>query len=64
MADFDVVLKGNVVLFHRVIENGYVAVADGKIALVGEGDAPRGRDFERYDGCWLFPGMIDSQVHS
>ena len=64
MADFDMVLKGDVVLPHRVLENGYVAISDGKIALVGQGDTPGGRDVEDYPGCWLFPGVIDSQVHS
>src|SRR5689334_22430651 len=63
MADFDVVLTGDVVLPDRIIEAGYVAISNGKIARVGQGEAPSGRTFEEYDGCWLFPGVIDSQVH-
>lgn len=64
MTDFDLVLKGNVVSSDRVIEDGYIAVSGGKIALVGQGEAPLGRENASYDGCWLFPGVIDSQVHS
>ena len=37
MADFDLVVTGNLVLADRVVEEGFVAVSDGKIALVGRG---------------------------
>jgi allantoinase len=37
MADFDLVLQGTVVLPERIVEEGYVAVRDGKIAEVGLG---------------------------
>ena len=32
MADFDLVVTGNLVLADRIIKSGFVAVADGKIA--------------------------------
>lgn len=35
MSDFDLVLSGTVVLPTTIIENGYVAVRDGKIVHVG-----------------------------
>lgn len=62
--DFDIVLKGNLVLSDRIVENGYVAISEGRIALVGQGEAPSSNVSESYQGCWLFPGVIDSQVHS
>src|SRR6202167_3385867 len=64
MADFDLVVAGNLVLADRIIKNGFVAVADGKIALVGRGVAPLAR--EQYDatGQWVMPGIIDGQVHA
>ena len=37
MADFDLVLKGTVVLADRIVEGGHVAVRDGKVAHVGQG---------------------------
>jgi alpha-D-ribose 1-methylphosphonate 5-triphosphate diphosphatase len=46
-----------VVLKDRVIERGWVAVVDGKIAEIGEGDAPeRGEDLR---GDLLMPGLIE-----
>lgn len=64
MSDFDLALSGTVVLPERIIERGYVAVRDGKIALVGAGDGPAAR--ERYDlgHAMILPGAIDAQTHS
>lgn len=63
MSDFDLVIAGAVVLPERVLERGFVAVREGRIALVGEGEAPAGR--ERHDAgkAFVLPGAIDSQVH-
>ena len=41
--DFDLVLQGTVVLPDRIVEEGYVAVRDGKIAEVGLGVPPAAR---------------------
>jgi len=52
-------LIGNarIILADRIIENGWVAIANGRIAEVGEGDAPRGHvDAE---GDLLMPGLIE-----
>jgi allantoinase len=59
----DLVFVGEVVLPTRVIENGYVLVADGLVQRVGAGPAPAG---ERHGGpgSLVLPGAIDSQVHS
>jgi allantoinase len=64
MADFDLVVAGNLVFADRIVENGFVAVSDGKISLVGRGAAPAAR--ERFDarGRWVIPGIIDGQVHA
>ena len=49
--------NARVVLKDHVIERGWVAVVDGKIAEVGEGDAPeRGEDLH---GDLLMPGLIE-----
>ncbi|MBV5270941.1 MAG: alpha-D-ribose 1-methylphosphonate 5-triphosphate diphosphatase [Afipia sp.] len=49
--------NARVVLKDRVIERGWVAVVDGKIAEIGEGDAPeRGEDLR---GDLLMPGLIE-----
>jgi allantoinase len=59
----DQVFVGEVVLPHRMIENGYVLVADGRVQRVGEGPAPAG-EVHGGPGCLVLPGAIDSQVHS
>ncbi len=41
MSDFDLVLKGTVVLAHRIVEGGHVAVRDGKVVHVGQGQRPQ-----------------------
>lgn len=49
--------NARVVLKDRVIEHGWVAVVDGKIAEIGDGNAPeRGEDMR---GDLLMPGLIE-----
>ena len=64
MADFDLVITGNLVLPDRTVENGYIAVRDGRIAKLGEGAPPAAKEVQDCSGCWLMPGVIDGQVHS
>jgi allantoinase len=64
MSDFDLVLSGTVVTEHRVIPGGFVAVSDGKVALVGQGEAPAAREKHRLGAALILPGAIDAQVHS
>ncbi|NVN85266.1 MAG: alpha-D-ribose 1-methylphosphonate 5-triphosphate diphosphatase [Rhodopseudomonas sp.] len=53
------ILLGNarIVLADRVIEHGWVAVADGRIAEFGEGDAPGAS--ENVSGDLIMPGLIE-----
>ena len=64
MPDFDLVLQGRVVLPTHVVEGGFVAVADGRIARVGAGEPPAGRESHRLGEALILPGAIDAQVHS
>src|SRR5215813_13077679 len=52
-----VIGNARVVLADRVIERGWVAFADGRIAGVGEGSAPAGSEDAR--GDLLMPGLIE-----
>src|SRR6516225_7014585 len=45
------------VLSDRVIEDGWIAVADGKIAELGEGRAPEGS--ENLAGDFVLPGLVE-----
>ncbi|HEU4359597.1 MAG TPA: alpha-D-ribose 1-methylphosphonate 5-triphosphate diphosphatase [Xanthobacteraceae bacterium] len=54
----DIVIgNAGVVLADRVIEHGWVAIADGRIAEIGEGEAPAGSEDAR--GDLLMPGLIE-----
>lgn len=64
MSDFDLVLSGTVILPGEVIEGGYVAVSDGKVAHVGRGKAPAGRERHDLGKALIMPGAVDAQVHS
>lgn len=64
MSDFDLVLSGTVVLPSVIIENGYVAVRDGKIVHVGEGVAPSAHERHELGKALILPGAIDAQTHS
>lgn len=55
--DRHILANARIVLADRVIERGYVAIADGVIAEIGEGAAPeRGTDFA---GDLLLPGLVE-----
>ncbi|OHV26764.1 allantoinase [Rhizobium sp. RMa-01] len=62
--DFDLVLQGTVVLPDRILEAGYVATRDGKIAEVGLGVPPAARERHLLGKALILPGAIDAQVHS
>ncbi len=64
MSDFDLVLKGTVVLADRIVEGGFVAVRDGKVGLVGQGAMPSARERHDLGSALILPGAIDAQTHS
>lgn len=64
MSDFDTVVRGTLVNEDGVTENGFIAVRDGKIAMLGQGDAPAARDVHDFGSALVLPGTIDGQVHS
>lgn len=64
MSDFDLVLKGTLVLADRIVPQGYVAVRDGLIAAVGQGQMPSAHDSHDLGASLILPGAIDAQVHS
>lgn len=52
-----VIANARIVLADRVIEQGWIALADGKIAEIGEGSAPAGA--EDAGGDLVTPGLIE-----
>jgi len=61
---FDLVVSGRVVRCDAILDQGYVAVQEGKIVAVGKGNPPLAKEVHRAEGCWIFPGCIDGQVHT
>src|ERR1700738_249184 len=49
--------NARIVLANRVIERGWIAFADGRVAKYGEGDAPSGSDDA--NGDLIMPGLIE-----
>jgi alpha-D-ribose 1-methylphosphonate 5-triphosphate diphosphatase len=49
--------RARVVLADRVIEDGWIAVVDGKIADLGEGSAPE--ESENLSGDFVLPGLVE-----
>lgn len=64
MSDFDLVLKGTLVLADRVVPSGFVAVRDGAVAMLGQGAMPGGRERHDLGDALIMPGAVDAQVHS
>jgi allantoinase len=64
MSDFDLVLKGILVLADRVVPSGFLAVRDGVVAMLGQGAMPAARERHDLGKALIMPGAIDAQVHS
>src|SRR4051812_13183790 len=64
MSDFDLVLRGTLVLPDRVVPSGFVAIRDGLVAMLGQGVVPAGRERRDLGAALIMPGAIDAQVHS
>ena len=64
MAQFDLVVRGNIVLPDRVVENGFVAASDGVIKAIGDGTPPPAKTVYDASGKYVLPGGIDGQVHA
>jgi allantoinase len=64
MTNYDLVIRGNLLLADRILEDGFIAVNDGKIAALGTGPAPGARELVDARGRWVMPGVIDGQVHA
>lgn len=64
-ATFDLVVTGDVVLPERIVENGVIAVSDGRIAgLFAPGSAPQAMETREYPGRLVLPGLVDTHVHA
>ncbi|MFB9832193.1 N-acetylglucosamine-6-phosphate deacetylase [Actinoallomurus acaciae] len=59
-----VLANGRVVTRRRVLEPGWLSIAEGRIVGVGVGDPPAGGDeVHDLDGRYVLPGFVDVHMH-
>ena len=61
---YDLVVRGRLVLPTGIVEDGWVACRNGKIAAIGEGAAPAAKQHHEAGEDWVLPGLIDGQTHA
>jgi allantoinase len=61
---YDLVVTGRVVTPTAVLDDGWVAIAEGTIAAVGTGTPPAAATTRDYAGHWVMPGAVDGQTHA
>ena len=64
MSAFDCVVRGTVVTASDILAEGYVAIRDGVIAAIGQGEAPTTARLLDYGGCFVLPGLVDGHMHT
>lgn len=63
--EFDLVVRGRIVLPDRILDDGYIASRGGRIAVIGTAPAlpPSRRTVEARDS-YVLPGIVDTHVHT
>ena len=60
----DLVLCGLIVAEGDLIENGWVAVKNGRIAAIGSGKPPAATEIHDAGDALVLPGIVDGQTHA
>ncbi|RDL46852.1 L-hydantoinase [Ensifer sp. M14] len=60
----DLIVRGRIVTPEGIIENGWVAVSDGRIEAVGTGQAPDAAQIHDAGQSYVMPGVVDGQTHA
>jgi len=61
---YDKTLTGHLVLEHRVLKDGFLALENGKIVAIGQGKPPPAKEHLDFSGCVILPGAIDTHTHA
>lgn len=64
MAEFDMVIHGDVVVPEGVIPGASLGITDGRISAIAEAEALSGRRVVDASDCYVLPGAVDGQVHA
>jgi len=63
-AVFDRIVRGDIVTSETVLADGYVAIREGRIAAIGQGESPAARVVSDHRGKLVFPGLVDGHMHT
>lgn len=61
---YERLITGRVVSPSGILDDGWIAIADGRIAGVGSGQRPDAQDVVDYGSAYLLPGAVDGQTHA
>jgi allantoinase len=61
---YESIICGRVVTPHAIIESGWIAISDGMIVAIGNGERPAARTVDDHGESYVLPGMIDGQTHA
>lgn len=64
MSNFDRVVRGTIVTPEGRIPGGWVGISDGRIAEIGQGDAPQATSVHDAGDAFVIPGVVDGQTHA
>jgi allantoinase len=64
MKMYEQLITGAVVTPDGIIEGGWIAISNGKIAAIGSHAKPDAKEEFAFDDCLLMPGVIDGQTHA
>ena len=57
-------IRGTVVAGGQRLENGWIAIEDGRIAAIGKDAAPAAAEIDDHGPALILPGVIDGQTHA
>ena len=61
---YDLVARGRLVTPETIIDGGWMAVAEGRIAAIGTGPLPDSAQVHDAGEGWIIPGVVDGQTHA
>jgi allantoinase len=63
-SNYDLVVKGTLVLPDRNLPDGWIAVSGGRIAAIGGGTPPPAKSVHDAGSDYVLPGFVDGQTHA
>ncbi len=64
MAEFETVIRGDVVVPERVIPGASIGISDGRISKISASETLTGHRVVDATDCYVLPGAVDGQVHA